>query len=345
MVLVNVTLVALVSGLGAGCSSGDGGSEGGSPGTVSAAGRAEVANALQVGVVIPGYTELAAAADAFTTAVAAACAAVPVADAARAPAQDAWRQTQQAWSATRAYRFGTTKQLRAMSKIAYPVDVTKIGKTLAGAGPVDAVTVGGLGADQRGLGAVELVLFDTTPIDQRRCDFAAAAASLVAAEAHTVVEGWTTAGVGDVDVFVADAVNGMIFALGDLADMRLAKAAGVVSGTPEPAEMDAGAARGALDDMVAVMGGVEAMWRGGGVPGVEALVTDVSRDTAERLSDELGAAQAAIDAVPDPLADVDDPGPVSAAYEAVRVALVTMRTEVASQLGVTLQLGDADGDS
>ena len=74
-------------------------------------------------------------------------------------------------------------------------------------------------------------------------------------------------------------------------------------------------------------------------------IARMSQDTADRLAAELDMAKATLDAVPAPLADSTDSAAVGAADAAVRSALVTLRTEVASQLGITLQLGDADGDS
>lgn len=329
-----LAVAAAATGL-AGCSSDDGGAP---------VDRAALADALYREVILPGYAGLAERSDELAAALTDACVTAPPTAEARNDAQQAWRDAQRAWSATRAYRFGPTQRLRIMAKIAYPVDEAKIDAVLAGTEPLDAVAVARLGADRRGLGAVELVLFGDDPIDERGCAFAVAAAEVVADGARTAVEAWAAEPPADADELIADSVNGMIFALADVADMRLAFAAGAADGTPAPAEIDRGPAHAALDDVVAVLDSVESMRRGGPSGGIGALLAAGNDDADRRLGDELAAARAAVATVPSPLADAPT-APVLAAYEAVRVPLVTMRTEVASLLGVTLQLGDADGDS
>ena len=68
-------------------------------------------------------------------------------------------------------------------------------------------------------------------------------------------------------------------------------------------------------------------------------------DTADAMDGNFTAAVDALEAIPSPLFTVADPAPVHAAYEALKAAQVTLRAEIASQLGVTLTFGDADGDS
>jgi hypothetical protein len=106
-----------------------------------------------------------------------------------------------------------------------------------------------------------------------------------------------------------------------------------------------------LVDSADMLASVVAVYEGGGgdydeeAAGLDAVVASMSEDAADALGEQFAAAAAAIDAIPAPLADNTDPAPVHDAYEAVRAAQVTMATEVASLLGVTLTFGDADGDS
>jgi hypothetical protein len=196
------------------------------------------------------------------------------------------------------------------------------------------------------------------------------AAGLLLARAERVLEAWTSSTedapsfadqirdpgaeggmYADVAEVYGDVVNNMIFALGDVSDRRLGRASGDVTGTPLPAEVDAGPAQRALLDSADMLDGVVEVYEGGrgadgdDASGIRAVVASMSADAAEVLDEQFAAAAAAIDSIPAPLAANTDPAPVHAAYEAVRAAQVTMSTEVASLLGVTLTFGDADGDS
>ena len=74
-----------------------------------------------------------------------------------------------------------------------------------------------------------------------------------------------------------------------------------------------------------------------------------SPDTARRLLAAAEAAQTAVDALPDSVAETfdsaDAAAELDAAAEAVAALKVVLATEVASQLGVTITLSDSDGDS
>jgi predicted lipoprotein len=220
------------------------------------------------------------------------------------------------------------------------------------------------------MNVIEYILFGDDAADARPCAFMVSAAGLVLARAERVLGGWTEAD-GDTPSFAAqiadpgsdgsmyddvadvygDVVNHMIFALGDVGDARLGRASGDVTGTPEPAEVDAGRAQRALLDSADMLDGVVEVYAGGqgedpdDAAGVRAVVASMSEDAAESLDEQFAAAAAAIDAIPAPLAENTDPAPARDAYEAVRAAQTTMLTEVASLLGVTLTFGDADGDS
>ena len=149
---------------------------------------------------------------------------------------------------------------------------------------------------------------------------------------------------------LADLVNSMIFAIADVADARIGRASGDVTGTPVPEEIDAGLARRARQDAIDVITGVQVLYTGSsaaapGAAGIGDIVASVSATTDATMDEDLTTALAALDALSDPIADAADPAPAHAAYEALKAAQVTLRAEIASQLGVTLTFGDAEGDS
>lgn len=313
--------------------------------TVILAGRDEVADALMVDVFEPAYAGLAAATDALAAAVESLCA-QPDDPARLDAAQSAWRDAASAWAVTRSFRFGPVMELRASSDISFEVDPAKVAALIAGNDPVTPDAIARFGADQRTLTGAELVLFADEPIDGRRCEYLASTTSLVADAAREVAEAWIAGPEFEAQDVIDETVNGITFALAEIADMQLGKASGDVSGTPEFAEVDDGPAKGALDGMLDTLDGIDAVLSGGdGGSGINDLIADQSVEASERLATQLAEARAAIEAVPPPLADTADMAPVSAAYEAVQAPLTTMRTEVASLLGVTLTFGDADGDS
>ncbi len=131
-----------------------------------------------------------------------------------------------------------------------------------------------------------------------------------------------------------------MFALADLSDMRLGPASGSTTGTPAPADVDAGPAHSALDDMLAVLDGVDAV-----VGGLDPLIAAQSAEATDRLATQLGKARTNIGLIPAPLATATDVDAMASAYLSTAAALLVARADVASLLGVTLTLGDADGDS
>ncbi len=80
--------------------------------------------------------------------------------------------------------------------------------------------------------------------------------------------------------------------------------------------------------------------------GLVALVAARSPETAERLQSATADAVAALDALPDAVAEsFDRPEDVQTAADAVAELRVVLSTEAASQLGVTISFSDSDGDS
>ena len=338
---------------------------------------------LATTVIAPAYQHLDESADALVAATTALCAAPDAAH--LAAAQEAWDTTRAAWRSTEAFRLGPATTFRSAAAISFPVDLAKVEAVLADPAqlpdPVTTDGVAALGADTRGLPAVEQVLFSPgAPGDLagRRCAFALGASELVAAATERLRVTWIDGTDGaapfveqlsspggdsmfaDTTEALADLVNGTIAALSQAADMRLGRVTDDVTGTAAPEEVDAGAAHRARADTLDILGSVQAVHDGlpVGTPppaagaeastsGLGALIGAMAPDTETLLARQLGDAAAAVEALPDPFFDYGEPdmAPTSAAYELVRAARVTMRTEVASALGVTLSFSDSDGDS
>jgi predicted lipoprotein len=244
--------------------------------------------------------------------------------------------------------------LDADSAIAFPVDPAKVDALLADCdAPVTQADVSRRGSDQRGLEAIGHAL-DRGPRTARACSYLTAAAALVAARADAVLKAWTEPTGGkpsaldqlrtpggesmwaDAPEVMADLVNGPIAALNLAADRQLGPVAGAGGAPPDPT------AAPALADIVATVDSAGRMVDGG----LAELVRAQSGATFTRLDRQLTDSRAALAAVPATPDGRPAPGePVERAYGQVRAARITMRTEVASQLGVTLSFSDSDGDS
>ena len=240
-----------------------------------------------------------------------------------------------------------------------------------------------VGADQRGLGAAE-VLLDWhsraaggprigpatgvgTPVPAsdpvRRCDYLRSVAAVVLDEAELIHRNWTVAFEGgapytetlsaDVEMGVDDLVNGSMFLLEAVNDLELGRALGETSAVADVEALVEGPLGLGASDMLAHLHGVRAVMFGAGAPdnsaeavarGLSPLLSD---DLAGRVAIQIAVAEAAVLAIEGPLraAVLYDPASVSAARAALKKVQVTISTEVVSQLGVTIGFSDADGDT
>lgn len=329
-------------------------------------------------VFVPGYERLAAASAAHRSDIGALCVASSTADgpAALAQARDSWAALREAWMLVAPYRFGPAMKRGVASGIDYEIDAGKIDALLAGEGPIDAAALGALGADVRGMGGIEHVLFAGVAPTERGCAYLSGAVAIVDDHLQQVHERWTVAD-GDDPSFaeqlrdpgsdsmyrttrgiVSELVNHSVFTLVEIGDRRLGFASGSRTGTPRPELADPGRAQRGAADLAAMLAGVQSVYWGqpanAGEPtvwdvdqlgGLREMVTAMSPGAAARLDTQLADAAALLAELPHPLATAADPAAALAAGEAVAMVLVIYRTELASLLGVTLTFGDGDGDS
>jgi predicted lipoprotein len=245
--------------------------------------------------------------------------------------------------------------LRTPSAVDFATSEAKVEEVLDGPEPVTAEAVADLGANARGLGAIEQLLFGpgsdalAGPDGARRCGYAAEAAGLVTRAAADVAAAWAD-GAPDRADFLADETmardelyNQLIATLQSVADKRLKVAVGYDDVPPNPEAADTGPAQRGLDDMVDELDGALAVY--------DALL---AADLEERSADTAERARGGLIEGRDALADL--PRPVAAAVESERPAAGgaldalqetkrTLATEVASLLGLTLTFSESDGDA
>jgi predicted lipoprotein len=257
-----------------------------------------------------------------------------------------------------------------MSSVAYPVRADDVAEVLRGTDPLTPDALAEAGASARGLGTVELLLFEpdasdaqlaTGPADGRRCTYAASATGLASDAAGEVLADWKgegESGEAYTDSFVAGMdgdpqsslsalVNELAHALQTVDDQGL-RGIAVAEGPDDlPVNQRDGAAGHRVADLKALLDTVALVIQGpGGDDGLGQLVTDRSDETGKRLDDAVTAATDAVGALPDSVADtIAAPDDLATASDAASELKVVVSTEVASLLGITIGFSDADGDS
>lgn len=323
----------------------------------SDADRGEALEVTAAQTIVPAYEAFAADALALDAAATDFCSA-PSADgvdtvaSATATAHSSWAYTETMW-------IGPVMDRRSWAVIDWPIAADEIDELLADTSiELDAERIGQrIGADQRGLGAIEHLL-DTDVAafdDPRRCEYLLALTDVIAVEGGRIVEDWTV----DFDdagpwaegiAFEADAnldalVNDAVFMLEAAADAELGTALGEMDRDQDVEAVLEGPLGFGVDDLRGRMAGLHALFIGSPeAPGISGLLGD---DLASRLGKQIEAAEAALAAIDGPLgvAIVDRPADVSAARTAIKAVQVTVSTEVVSRLGVTIGFSDADGDT
>ena len=330
--------------------------------------RKAALRALDDDVFTPGYAEVAATA----AALADVARARPVLDAGGVAAlHDAWRATRVAWVRTQAHRLGPVKDELYESRIAqWPVAPAQVEALIAGAAPIDRAAIDALGADKKGLGVAEYLLFaaadDVAALaEPRRRAYLDAVLAAIADDSAALAAAWQDgyaerfvdiggdgAPFADIKEGVDAVVNASVFLAEHVADTRLGKPLGATTGTPDPALLESPWSDHAAEDLVAAYDGLALVLdppdpaADGAAPRLGALVGAARPAVAARVRRELAAARAAAAALPHPLADAvaaRDPA-VDAAWTAARALKMTYQAEVIAALGATLSLNDNDGD-
>ena len=323
--------------------------------TDAAASRRDVYRSLTDRVIVPGYERLDLAASDLAASVAALCSSPD--DARVRAAREAWVRTWRAWNRLRPFRFGPLTDRRTVSDIAFMIDPDKVDAVLAGSEPAAGPpftpeSVAGVGADTRGLVAIEHLLFTRDPGEADTCAYASASSAVVAAAADDARAAWAdgvdgdgpfadelrSANGADTRAVLDDLVNGITMSVNEISkDLVAAEEA------PGRSRDPSGHVRARLRDTLA---GVRDAYLGAGRegPGVGELVAAASAGTDERIRTRLDRAEAALAALPVDLDDASD-REIRQASARTRALGTVLIAEVASLLGVTLGLGDADGDS
>lgn len=349
--------IALVAALLTGCGSG-------SPP------RAEVLADLAEQVVVPAFEDLQARTGALADAAGRLCD-DPSADRLD-EARSALIEARAAWSYSEAMWAGPVTERRSWALIDWPISTEQIEELIADSGiELDYERLSRrIGADQRGLGAIEYMLGspDAGPgalealRDPRRCSYVAGVADVIADEAALLLDDWAVDfdGGGPYRRIFADpdgmgldsVVNDSLFLLEDMADLELYLAVWSAERDAGLDVVDEGPMGLAVSDLHWHLQGLRHMLigsgaSGGGNAGAAGLGPLLGDDLSVRLAGQFDEAARLVAALDSPLraAVVDDPEAATAASDAVKAVQITVATEIVSRLGVTIGFSDADGDT
>ncbi|MBX3218373.1 MAG: imelysin family protein [Labilithrix sp.] len=340
--------------------------------------RGKVLADLSAVVIVPAYAAAAADAEGLDAALVALRDA-PSADALGA-ARAVWKKARASWKVTDAFLFGPADDLALTGGIIdTAADVAKVEALAAASTALDAQVIARLGANQRGFGALEVLLFDPAKDDaavlaslQTEGGRRGALAALVGADLRVKIDGvlaaWrdpptrygdelARAGRGSA-LYTSErqgvdaVVNALINAAEILIAVRLAKPLGLDKAPPvaAPELIESPRSDASIDDLLAVLDGIEMVYLGrrgdaSGLPLADA-VAERSPSTDARMRADIEKAKEAVRAIPGPLrtAVVERRDPVVAAHAAVREVKRCLATEVAGALGTSVGFNVTDGD-
>lgn len=277
-----------------------------------------------------------------------------------------------------AFGFGPATEFTAALDQA-PLDTEKVDAELASDVSLTVKHLRALGANKRGLHAVEYLLFpaedaeveaallSTEVSGERRRQYAAAAARIVADEAEELRLVWAPEGgdyagrfskpggpesvASNVQAGLDTLLNQTVVLTEGVANLKLGRPLGVTTGGKVAPELQESERAGAsVSDMLANLRGIRNVYQGArdGHVGtsLSSLVHGKSPSVDTRARAAIGDVEAALRAIPEPFtaALTDEPRRVQDAYDSAKALKRVLATEVLSTLGASLKFSDNDGD-
>ncbi len=294
--------------------------------------------------------------------------------------REAYLQARTPFEEAEAFGFGPAADLHSAAGIDQsPIDATAIDAELASDAELSLARMRGLGANKRGLHAIEYLLFpeDDAELEsalladdvagERRRRFASLSAAIAASNADALYRAWTAANGGYARQFAEpggpnsvaktvqeglDTLLNETVVLSELvADVKLGNPLGITTGGDiDAAAQESERAGASVTDMLSNLRGVRNIYFGSRDGSVGISLSGLVRANSPRVDlharTALADAEAALLAIPEPLTVAlnDAPETVTAAYTAVKVVKRVLATEVLSTLGASLKFSENDGD-
>lgn len=294
--------------------------------------------------------------------------------------REAYLEARQPLEEAEAFGFGPAADSSAKAALDQsPVDAEKVEAELGSEVELSVAHLRSLGANKRGLHAIEYLLFPSDDPDveaallsseeagERRRQFAAAAGAIVAEKAENLRRAWAPEE-GDyasrfsqpgrpdsvsssVQAGLDTLLNETVVLSEGIANLKLGRPLGATTGgkiAPETQESERAGA--SLRDMRANLRGIRNVYYGTrddrvGVS-LSSLVHAKSPAVDLRARTAISATEDALRAIPEPLtlALEQDPESVRAAYDTTKALKRLLATEVLGTLGASLKFSDNDGD-
>lgn len=276
-----------------------------------------------------------------------------------AQARLAWRGAALAWQRGFAFQHGPYIETRALLRAAYwPVSPDAIEQLLRGDAPIDAARVAALGVNVKGLYALEQLLFTTDPsgaawplgsLRPRVLALLQACAEHVRGYAERIHDGlrdetkfareFGRGGQASID----RVVNGLLETV-ELAVIRIQRVLSIPASRGVLAQDVQGGPSGTSTDVLTTWLAVcERVYGTRDIPSLASLVHAVAPPIHEHVRAAFATARAALASLGQPLEHAARPQ-LTAAQQALRQLEVSLRSELASALGVTITFSSHDGD-
>jgi predicted lipoprotein len=336
--------------------------------------RRELLESWSTELIVPLYAQFDAHSQAVAGSLDALCTAPS--DASLAAARSAWGDARAPFKQAEVFAFGpySRPEFRIGPKLdSWPAQPDTIEDYLAGGEPVDPARLAALGVFNKGLPAIEYMLFApdvATPArlsEPRRCEYLRSAGAELASRAIEIHVAWAPdggnfaaqlSGAGRTstawrtlrDAF-SEVINRMGFTLENVRRDKLGRPLGDMSGGVAVPEMAESRFSGrSIQDILDNLEGIEVLYFGDptrNVPGVSRYAGERGRsDFDESMAGAIGAARAALEAVATPLTEAvtADPERVREASARLGQLQTLIQTELISALGLSLNFNDSDGD-
>jgi uncharacterized protein len=277
-----------------------------------------------------------------------------------------WRRAAAAWKQGGAFRNGPLVDLNALARAAYwPVRAEAVEGLLRDARPVSAELVEQLGANVRGLYALEYLLFDQDrgmkALDRFSGADGARALALVRAYAESVLgyagrvaaalgqagQGFAATFAGGGQLSINTLVSQMVESVETLCESRLS----TVLWMDKVKRLNAGDVEGwsshtSTHLALSLLVGTDRLYVGGKSGGLADIVSGVAPDIDRRVRARFEAAIRAMRGLGAPIEAVvrHDRAKLEAAVKAVKELEIALKADLASALGVTLTFTSTDGD-
>lgn len=301
-------------------------------------------------------------------------------DADLAATRQAYLDVRVPWEESQAFGFGPAADLHAQAGIDQsPIDTAKLDAELDGDAELSDKYVRGLGANKRGLHAIEYLLFpaDDSELEaalladdvagERRRRFLSAAGRAMSENAATLLAAWDPehgdyaskfSKPGGPDSVSSNVQAGLDTLLNEsvvvsevVANVKLGTPLGATTGGKiNPSAQESERAGATLSDLHANLRGMRNVYFAardrGSAASLSSLVHGRSPATDLRARTALADAEAALAAIPEPFTRAleESPESVTAAYDSVKALKRVLATEVLGTLGASLKFSDNDGD-